>query len=56
MAEPRMLGRGDTPRGELGRWVHVYADAVSRRPTPIPAVIRTALEGLRRRVSEEVSA
>jgi len=28
-----------------GRFVHVFVDAVTRRPTPIPAPIRAAVEG-----------
>ena len=31
----------------LGRFVHVYVDDRTRKPTPIPAVIRTALERIR---------
>lgn len=30
----------------VGRFVHVYVDRVSRRPVPVPAVIRAVLEGL----------
>ena len=30
----------------VGYFVHVYVDRETRRPTPIPAAIRTALEGL----------
>lgn len=30
----------------LGRFVHVYVDAVSRRPVPVPAEIRSVLESL----------
>ena len=33
----------------LGRFVHVYVDESTRRVTPVPAVIRTALEPLRPR-------
>lgn len=29
-----------------GTWVHVYVNAETRRPTPIPEAIRKALEGL----------
>ncbi|MBS9535712.1 acyl-CoA thioesterase [Mycobacterium sp. M1] len=37
---------GRPPTGEpaaVGHWVHVYVDRDSRRPTPIPAVIRALL-------------
>jgi acyl-CoA thioester hydrolase len=30
----------------LGRFVHVYVDEKTRRPTPIPAIVRAALEKL----------
>ena len=30
-----------------GEFVHVYVDRITRRPTQIPAKLRTALEGLR---------
>lgn len=30
----------------VGRFVHVYVDAQSRRPVPVPTAIRTALEPL----------
>ncbi len=33
----------DTPAAE-GRFVHVYVDRASRRPAPLPAPLRTALE------------
>lgn len=35
----------DTPAA-LGRFVHVYVDAVTRTPTPVPDVIRAALAEL----------
>jgi acyl-CoA thioester hydrolase len=39
--------RGEDPEpAALGRFVHVYVDEKTRRPTPIPATIRAALEGL----------
>lgn len=31
----------------LGRFVHVYVDSVTRRPVPVPDVIRSALNDLR---------
>lgn len=31
----------------VGRFVHVYVDAVARRPVPVPPAIRAALETLR---------
>jgi acyl-CoA thioester hydrolase len=30
----------------VGRFVHVYADRVTRRPVPVPSEIRAALAGL----------
>ncbi len=36
----------DAAPAALGRFVHVYVDEQTRRPTPIPASIRTALEAL----------
>jgi acyl-CoA thioester hydrolase len=36
----------DIEPAAVGRFVHVYVDAQTRRPTPIPQVIRSALEGL----------
>ena len=33
------------PIAALGRWVHVFVDRNSRRPTEIPAEIRARLEG-----------
>ena len=36
----------DSDPSALGRFVHVYVDEESRRPIPIPAIIRTALEKL----------
>lgn len=38
-------GADPGPAG-LGRFVHVYVDAVSRRPVPVPAQIRSVLEPL----------
>ncbi|MFD7153231.1 acyl-CoA thioesterase [Kribbella sp. NPDC059898] len=29
-----------------GRFVHVFVDRTTRRPVPVPALIRTALEGI----------
>jgi len=36
----------DTEPAAVGRFVHVYVDAQTRRPVAIPQVIRTALESL----------
>lgn len=36
----------DTEPSAVGRFVHVYVDERSRRPVPIPPVIRAALEKL----------
>jgi acyl-CoA thioester hydrolase len=42
------LFRGETEEpAALGRFVHVYVDAASRRPTPVPDTIRHALESIR---------
>jgi acyl-CoA thioester hydrolase len=41
------LFRGDEDQPcAVGRFVHVYVDRATRRPVPIPAVIRTVLDGL----------
>lgn len=42
--------RPDAAPGALaatGRWVHVYVDAVTRRPVPVPEELRSALEALK---------
>ncbi|MGI9245910.1 MAG: acyl-CoA thioesterase [Steroidobacteraceae bacterium] len=31
----------------IGRFVHVYVDEASRRPVPVPAQVRAALQGLK---------
>jgi acyl-CoA thioester hydrolase len=36
----------DTDPSAIGRFVHVYVDQKTRRPVPIPPVIRSALERL----------
>jgi acyl-CoA thioester hydrolase len=36
----------DADPSAVGRFVHVYVDEKSRRPIPIPAIIRAALEKL----------
>jgi acyl-CoA thioester hydrolase len=36
----------DTEPAALGRFVHVYVDAATRRPVPVPAPIRAALTAL----------
>ena len=41
------LFRGDDDQAcAVGRFVHVYVDRATRRPVPIPGVIRAAVEGL----------
>lgn len=41
------LFRNDEPSASAEGWfVHVYVDAISRRPTPLAPKLRTALEGL----------
>jgi acyl-CoA thioester hydrolase len=43
------LFQGDDPApAGLGRFVHVYVDAQTRRPTPVPDLVRTALQPLLR--------
>jgi acyl-CoA thioester hydrolase len=39
-------GGSDEPAA-VGRFVHVYVDGDTRRPTPVPDVIRAAIERLR---------
>ena len=34
------------PIAALGRWVHVFVDAQSHQPTPIPAEVRALLESV----------
>jgi acyl-CoA thioester hydrolase len=42
------LFRNDEPTASaVGRFVHVYVASEGRRPTPVPAAIRAALEALR---------
>jgi acyl-CoA thioester hydrolase len=41
------LFRGeDTDPAAVGRFVHVYVDRTTRKPVPIPQVIRAALAAL----------
>jgi acyl-CoA thioester hydrolase len=40
-----LFGEADPPAA-VGRFVHVYVDRGTRRPVPVPAEIRTALESL----------
>src|SRR6266704_5341938 len=40
-----LFGDGEQPAA-VGRFVHVYADRVTRRPVPVPPEIRAALAGL----------
>ena len=37
----------DVEPAALGRFVHVYVDSSSRRPVPVPGVVREAVERLR---------
>jgi len=41
-----LFGESRDEPAAVGRFVHVYVDAADRRPTPVPAPIRTALAGL----------
>jgi acyl-CoA thioester hydrolase len=38
--------QGEADPAALGRFVHVYVDAASRRPVPVPAAIRDAVQPL----------
>ena len=44
--ELALFSEGEADAAADGHFVHVYVDRETRRPTPIPAAIRTALEGL----------
>ena len=39
--------RGVTEPAAIGHFVHVYVDAATRRPTPLPPVLRSVVENLR---------
>jgi acyl-CoA thioester hydrolase len=41
-----LFGEGSDEPAAVGRFVHVYVDRETRRPTPLPDVIRAALERL----------
>jgi acyl-CoA thioester hydrolase len=41
-----LFGEGRDEPAAVGRFVHVYVDAASRRPTPVPPEIRAALATL----------
>lgn len=41
-------GHDEDEVAALGHWVHVYVDRETRRPTQIPAALRTALAPLQR--------
>jgi acyl-CoA thioester hydrolase len=41
-----LFGEGRDEPAAAGRFVHVYVDRETRRPTPVPAEIRAALERL----------
>jgi acyl-CoA thioester hydrolase len=42
-----LFGEGRDEPAAVGRFVHVYVEAETRRPTPVPPEIRRALESLR---------
>ena len=44
--ELALFSEGEADAAADGHFVHVYVDRETRRPTPSPADIRTALEGL----------
>ena len=46
--EIALFRQGDDGAAATGRFVHVWVDRETRRPVPIPAPIRAALEPLRR--------
>ena len=39
-----ILRSGESDPIAIGRFVHVFVDAATRRPTPVPSAIRTAIE------------
>ena len=41
-----LFGHEDLEPAALGRFVHVYVDSATRRPVPVPAQIRAALQTL----------
>ncbi|MEV8377532.1 thioesterase family protein [Kribbella sp. NPDC056861] len=41
-----LFREGSAEPAATGRFVHVFVDRADRRPVPIPAGIRTALEGI----------
>jgi acyl-CoA thioester hydrolase len=41
-----LFGRGQDEAAATGRFVHVWVDRLTRRPTPLPPTIRAALEEL----------
>jgi acyl-CoA thioester hydrolase len=41
-----LFRNAETAPAAIGRFVHVYVDAVTRRPVPVPASIRAALTAL----------
>src|SRR5258707_1300350 len=43
-----LFGAGRKEPAAVGRFVHVYVDRDTRRPVPVPDVIRAALATLRR--------
>ena len=42
-----LFGTGRDEPAAVGRFVHVYVDRETRRPVPVPDVIRSALDALR---------
>ncbi|MGZ4613437.1 MAG: acyl-CoA thioesterase [Kineosporiaceae bacterium] len=46
-----LFGEADPPAA-VGRFVHVYVDAATRRPVPVPAEVRRALRRLDQTVSD----
>ncbi|MOA25298.1 hypothetical protein D3C78_1460140 [compost metagenome] len=44
--EVGLFANDNTEASAQGHFVHVYVDRVSRRPVPLPAALRDALETL----------
>jgi len=43
---PALFAQDDDVPAAVGRWVHVYVDRDTRRPVPVPDVLRSALHDL----------
>lgn len=47
--ELAIFKKGDSAAAAQGHFTHVFVDRAGRRPTPIPAPLRAAMEGIRPR-------